>query len=116
MRLTTYQTVSVATNELAKKGFDAEFKFDDGRLQHTETRKHYRTEDLKILEFHRFEGDSDPADNSIVYAVECKDGTKGIIVAAYGPYGSVKLDGFMKQVEVADKTEAAGPIRQPTQH
>jgi len=116
MGLRTYQTVSVATTELTKKGFDAEFKFDDGRLQQTETRKHYSPKDMQIMEFHRFEGDSDPADNSIVYAVECKDGTKGIIIAAYGPYGSVKLDEFMKQVKVADKTEAAGPIHQPTQY
>lgn len=114
MHIRTYDTVSVATTELYKKGYVANFVLDGDRMQETETRKHYTPQDMKVLEFYRFEGESDPADNSIVFAVECKDGTRGVVVASYGPTSSKKLDDFMKEVEVVDKTEAAGPIHQHT--
>jgi hypothetical protein len=112
MSIRNYQTLSIATTELCKRDYTADFKLEDGKLLHTESGKSYGPKDMDIMEFHRFEGDSDPADNAIVYAVECKDGVKGLIVSAYGPYGSVALNEFMDEVEVHDKTEAAGPIHQ----
>jgi len=111
MQSKTYETVSIATTELCRKGYVSNFILDDGRMQETETRKHYTPQDMKVMEFYRFEGESDPGDNSIVFAVECKDGTKGVIVASYGPTSTEKLDDFMKEVEVADQTQAAGPIQ-----
>lgn len=117
MQAKSYETVSTATTELYKKGYESNFVFVDGRMQETETRKHYTPQDMTVMEFYRFEGESDPGDNSIVFAVECKDGTKGVIVASYGPTSTEKLDDFMKEVEVADRTEAAGPVRQqPSTH
>ena len=59
---------------------------------------------LKI--FFRFEGDSDPADNSILYVVETNDGTKGTLIDAYGPYADPKVSKFMQQVDdIQKKTE-----------
>ena len=42
--------------------------------------------DFKITEMYRFEGDSSPDDNSVLYAIESKDGIKGVLVDAYGTY------------------------------
>ena len=35
---------------------------------------------------YRFEGDSSPDDNSVLYAIESKGGIKGVLVDAYGTY------------------------------
>ncbi|MBL7984140.1 MAG: phosphoribosylpyrophosphate synthetase, partial [Flavobacteriales bacterium] len=43
----------------------------------------------EIDEFHRFEGNSDPEDRSIVYAISsARHQLKGILVNAYGPDAS----------------------------
>lgn len=41
---------------------------------------------LLVDRFFRFEGESDPADESIVFAVRCPScGAKGVLVSPYGP-------------------------------
>jgi len=37
-----------------------------------------------IAEVYRFEGESDPADEAVVYAIESKDGRKGVLVNGFG--------------------------------
>ncbi|MDB5011706.1 MAG: phosphoribosylpyrophosphate synthetase, partial [Mucilaginibacter sp.] len=50
---------------------------------------HMTAEDFEIDEFYRFEGASNPADMSIVYAVTSpKYDLKGILVNAYGTYAN----------------------------
>lgn len=46
--------------------------------------------DLYVREVHRIEGMSDPADNTIVYAIETSKGLKGFLVNAYGVYSEDK--------------------------
>ena len=53
------------------------------------------------MEVYRFEGMSDPDDNAVVYALEAADGTKGVIVDAYGTYAQ-NLD-----FELAEKLRRA---------
>jgi hypothetical protein len=33
---------------------------------------------------HRYEGESDPGDEAVVYAIESKKGIKGILVSGFG--------------------------------
>jgi hypothetical protein len=40
--------------------------------------------DYKIVEVHRYEGNSDPGDEAVVYAIESKKGEKGILVSGFG--------------------------------
>ena len=40
--------------------------------------------DFEIVEFYRFEGDSDPSDEAVVYAIESTTGKKGVLVSGYG--------------------------------
>ena len=46
----------------------------------------YDVEDFEIVQVYRYEGDSNPSDESTVYGIQSKDGTKGILVTAYGMY------------------------------
>jgi hypothetical protein len=53
----------------------------------------------------RFEGASDPADNTILYVIETNDGIKGTLVDAYGSYADPKVTTFMEEVaEINKKT------------
>ena len=54
---------------------------------------------------YRFEGQSDPADNAIMYVVETGDGVKGTLIDAYGAYADENVNKFMSEVEEISKKE-----------
>ncbi|MDF9795031.1 hypothetical protein OKW21_000294 [Catalinimonas alkaloidigena] len=92
-------------NELAKKGFETQFKFENGALKDRTSDKNYQAQELSIIEEYRFEGESNPDDMSILYALEARDGTKGIVVNAYGTYSDDDLGDFMKRVKEKGKLQ-----------
>jgi len=96
-------TLVECVNRLVLKGFTDDFKARDNGLQLLATKKTYKPEEVKILNFYRFEGNSDPADNSILYAIETEDGKRGTLVDAYGPYSDSNVTKFMNEVEAINK-------------
>ena len=56
-------------------------------------------DEVTIVDFYRFEGESNPDDMSVLYAIEATDGVKGTISNAYGTYADANTDDFLKQVE-----------------
>ncbi len=77
-----YDTVSEATGELKKRGYNLDFNLEENCVVCEGNEFH--PEDFEIVEVHRFEGDSDPADEAVVYAIESKNGLKGVLVTGYG--------------------------------
>ena len=98
-----YSTLSMATNGLRERGYRHSFTLEDDQLVCLETGKHYRPGELRIVEQYRFEGDSNPADMSIVFALECNDGTKGTVISAYGIYATNGVLEFMEKVTIPDQ-------------
>jgi hypothetical protein len=88
-------------NMLNREGYIKDFRVnDDSRLcSMDEDKKTYGPEEVKIVNFYRFEGESDPDDMSILYALECNDGTKGTISNSYGPMADADIDTFILQVQ-----------------
>lgn len=70
-----------------------------------DVKKEYKPEEVKINSFYRFEGESDPGDSSILYAIETNTGEKGIIINSYGPTSDTKITGFIEKVENIHKSE-----------
>ncbi len=97
------KTLVSCLNNLVRDGFEEHFKVTDKGLKALRTEKYYEPTDVKIQNFYRFEGDSDPADNSILYAIETADGLKGTLVDAFGPYSDSKVTKFMADVEAFSK-------------
>lgn len=93
------ETLVSCMNALLKQGFNRQFKVTRNGLKELSSNKTYSAQDIKIQNFYRFEGNSDPADNSILYAIETSDGVKGTLVDAYGPYSDTLVTHFMEQVE-----------------
>ncbi len=93
--------LSAKLKELEDKGYDQQFIFANGVMRDSSGNT-YEASDLKITEEHRFEGESNPDDMSILYAVESSSGTKSTVVSAYGTYVD-EAGEFMKDVEEAHK-------------
>ena len=102
LKFTEMKSLAECTNKLTTQGYTAQFKADEsGTLKADD--KTYQPEDVVIANFFRFEGFSDPEDNSILYAIEATDGTKGTLVDAYGPYADANVSAFIKKVEEMQK-------------
>ena len=87
--------------KLSKDGYTEDFRVTEGRL-HTMRNEHaksYGPDEVTIVDFYRFEGESNPDDMSILYALETTDGLRGTISSAYGTYGDSDALEFLKQVE-----------------
>jgi hypothetical protein len=97
------KTLSACLNSLLAAGFETQFKATKNGLKSLTTEKIYNPEDVKISSFYRFEGESDPADNSIVYAMETVTGEKGTLTDAYGPYSDAHVAKFVADVEEIKK-------------
>lgn len=95
-------TLATSVNKLVADGYTGNFKVDEQGLL-AENEKHYKPSQVHIKNFFRFEGASDPADNSILYAIELDDGTKGTLIDAYGSNDDANIGKFIKQVEDMEK-------------
>lgn len=84
-----YETVSEAIADLIKRGYVTDFSVlvDKECLVCHKTDRELSPDDFEIDETYRFEGDSDPGDEMIVFAISsAKYDMKGYVVNAYGMY------------------------------
>jgi hypothetical protein len=80
------ETVTDAVQLLAAQGYDGSFTVNGRAFRCDACRHHHAPSRLIIDRTFRFEGPSDPGDESIVLGVTCPDcGARGVIVSAYGP-------------------------------
>ena len=97
------KTLSDCINKMLKDGYTEDFKVSDNNLLSLHEEKLYKPEEVHVRNFFRFEGASDPADNSILYAIETDDGVKGTLTDAYGPYADPQVGKFMEEVNDMEK-------------
>ncbi|WP_299823096.1 hypothetical protein [uncultured Pontibacter sp.] len=91
--------VQVLAN-LRKDGYTEEFRITDkGMMGTTDGAEAFGPEQVQIVNFYRFEGESNPDDMAILYVVETSNGHKGTISDAYGTYSDETIESFMKQVK-----------------
>ena len=98
--MTRYSHLIEAVRGLKKRGFDHELLLKEEKIHCPDNDKYYSADEMSIVEYHRFEGQTNPSDMSIVFAVECNDGTKGMIISSYGVYGDIKIMEFMDKVKI----------------
>jgi hypothetical protein len=96
-------TLSDRLNKAMKDGYTDNLKVTKQGLYSSVKDKTYMPAEVKIIDFYRFEGQSDPADNSIMYVVETGDGVRGTLVDAYGAYADENINKFMIEVEEINK-------------
>lgn len=95
-----YQTLSEATNDLRARGYTLDFNLETNCVRCKAEDLELSPEDFEVVEVYRFEGYSNPDDNSIVYAIESTDGLKGVLVNAYGVYADTASDELIAKLEI----------------
>ncbi|UYQ92345.1 hypothetical protein MKQ68_19870 [Chitinophaga horti] len=77
-----YDTVVNAINALRQQGFTIDFNIEDACIVNGNSK--IDINDIAIVDVFRYEGNSDPSDEAAVYALETKDGKRGVLVTGYG--------------------------------
>lgn len=101
-------TLSSVLEKLRIKKQDNEYKFDSKTKTFGSGGKSYRPDELVIIKTYRFEGASDPGDNSILYLIEANDGSVGYSMDAYGVYSNNEGEGyddFIRKIPVQERTD-----------
>jgi hypothetical protein len=72
-------------NALAKQGYTVDFNLKSSQIEGGENPIQEFPDQFLIDKYYRFEGESDPEDEAIVYAISSVDGKiKGLLVNGYG--------------------------------
>lgn len=102
-------TLSQVMNKLTERGIHREFRMNEScemRLENSE--KNYQPSDLTILKTYRFEGDSNPDDNAVLYVVKDTEGNRGMIIDSYGAdsnYPGEDFDQFLRAIPIEESEE-----------
>ena len=99
MHINRYDTLAEAIDSLKKEGYTVNFRIIENGIMIDNEKREFKPADVKLEEYHRFEGISNPDDSSILYAVETNSGLKGLVVDSYGATGSEAISEFMNRVK-----------------
>jgi hypothetical protein len=96
-----YDTVVAALNGLKAKGYTLDFNIAFDNIKCDEHNICLNPNEFEITETYRFEGDTNPSDEDVVYAVESKDGKiKGTITSAFGMYADTVNTAMLKKLTI----------------
>jgi hypothetical protein len=82
-----YASVSKALEDLYKKGFLIDFNLQDENIKQN-------PDNYEIVHIYRYEGNSDPGDEAIVYSIKSTSGEKGVLLQDFQPIPILKLQWF----------------------
>lgn len=103
------KTLSQVLNTLIKRGITKEICMNDqNQMVLGKGEKTYQPEDLCIVKSYRFEGDSNPDDNAVLYLLKDKDGELATILDSYGAesnYSGKEFDVFLRKIPVEENDE-----------
>jgi hypothetical protein len=94
-------TLSETMNELRKEGYVEDFNLQQNCLECRNGQFKVFADEFKIDKFFRFEGQSNPSDQAILYAISSDDHhLKGVLVNAYGIYSEAVTDEMLQKLEM----------------
>lgn len=100
----SYETVTEAINDLKARGYKLDFNLAFDKLICHENGVCLNPAEFEISEVHRFEGDTNPSDEDVVYAITSRDGSiKGVLSAAYGMYADAVSSEMLQKMNVQPK-------------
>lgn len=89
-----------ALDDLRSRGFTADFDLCPDHLKCAALELRLNPHEFEIVEVYRFEGDTNPDDSAVLYAIEGKEGLKGTLVDAYGAYANSISAELLAKLEV----------------
>jgi hypothetical protein len=93
-------TLSERMRQLTDAGWVEQFAIDAGRLICGNCAERYTAEEVEVDEVYRFEGASDPGDESILFAITTPCGHRGTLPATYGPDTPAEVAEFVTRLRL----------------
>jgi hypothetical protein len=95
-----FGTVSQTIEALKEQGYSLDFNIRQECLACHKTNTVLSPDDFEIDAVYRFEGESNPDDEAVVYAISSsRFGVKGVLVNAYGMYADEGSDELVKKLQ-----------------
>lgn len=91
---------------MKEEGYREDFQVTNDKLTTFDHSKSFGSEQVRIVNFYRFEGVSDPGDEMVLYVIETDDGTKGTLADGYNAYAGEDVSKFIVEVEKIQKVKA----------
>lgn len=89
----SYPSLSVAIQKLQEEGYTEDFNLHSAGVENKHRKTVHPASELNVVKYYRFEGMTNPADNTVLYVIETSRGQKGLLVDAYGAYsGNIPRD------------------------
>ena len=86
---------------LRRKGYTEDFNLQQNCLECRGGSFRLFADDFQVDQYFRFEGPTDPADESILYAISSdKHQLKGVLVNAYGIYSEPMTDQLLQKLDI----------------
>ena len=99
--MTSYDTVTEALKDLKSRGFSVDFNIAFDKIICADNKICLNPNEFEIVATYRFEGDTNPSDEDVVYAIEGKDGiVKGTMTSAYGTYAESVSTDLLKKLSI----------------
>ena len=96
-----YVTLTETMNELREEGYVEDFNLQQNCLECRNGQFKVFTDEFKVDKFFRFEGDSNPSDAAILYAISSDvHQLKGVLVNAYGIYSEAVTDDMLRKLRI----------------
>ena len=96
-----YVTLTETLNDLRKEGYVEDFNLLQNCLECRNGQFKIFTDEFKVDKFFRFEGESNPSDAAILYAISSDvHQLKGVLVNAYGIYSESVTDEMLQKLEI----------------
>jgi len=101
-------TLSETINELRRAGYVEDFNLQQNCLECRNGQFKVFANEFKIDKYYRFEGESNPSDQAILYAISSTSGElKGVLVNAYGIYSEAVTDEMLQKLAIANTPYSA---------
>ncbi len=96
----SYGTLSQTINGLKREGYDMDFNIQDECIVCHQNSAKLSPDDFEIDKVYRFEGESNPDDESVLYALSSpKFGVKGLLVNGYGISGDEAASALIEKLQ-----------------
>ena len=97
----SYGTLSETINGLKKDGYTLDFNVQEERIVCHHTNTVLSPEDFEIDKVYRFEGASNPDDQSVLYAISSsKFDIKGVLTNGYGISADAAIDAIIARLKI----------------
>ncbi|WP_367753206.1 hypothetical protein [Flavobacterium sp. WC2430] len=93
-----YSTVSEALDNLNEMGFTYDFNIHEEDIVK-------KPHNYEIKHIYRYEGDSDPGDEAVVYGIKSTSGKKGVFVAGFSANSDSKVTQILSKLCVDENDQ-----------